>query len=109
MAKVAPLVDAAYDPSKPKTFEQAMKGVTQAWNDVLKTVAELGGGDLITRAFGAIKDQIPIEKAALQEMAHDFTNLGHTISDFVSGVISDFGKLANIAISTAQTVASAVA
>src|SRR5258706_21752 len=97
MAQVAPSVDAAFDPSKPKTFEQAMRGVTTAWNDVLKTVAELGGGDLLTKALGAVKDQIPIEKAALEEMARDFKALGTTIADFVGGVVTDFGKLASIA------------
>src|SRR5258708_9894749 len=109
MTQVAPTVDAAFDPSKPKNFEQAMRGVIAAWNDVLKTVAELGGGDLLTKTLGAVKDQIPVEKAALEEIARDFKALGTTIADFVGGVVTDFGKLASIAVSTATTVAGAIA
>jgi Tape measure protein len=109
MNKIAPLVQQAFDTRGPASFEQSMRGVTTEWENLLKTIAASGAGDLLTKALGGIKDQIPIEKAALQEMARDFTALGQNITGFVDGVITDFGKLGAVAVSTAQTVGGAVA
>ncbi|MCP1915905.1 hypothetical protein J2R96_008385 [Bradyrhizobium elkanii] len=72
MSRIAPWADRNFDPSKPKTFEQATRGVVAAWNELLQTMAQTG-------AFEGVKTALTTISQILRQDAQDAAALASAI------------------------------
>ncbi|WP_038389021.1 hypothetical protein, partial [Bradyrhizobium elkanii] len=86
-----PEIDAAFDPTKPQTFEQAARGVAAAWNDLLETLAQTG-------AFDGVKTALTAIGQILRQDAQDAAALASAIkaaANAASSVGSNIGQVAS--------------
>ncbi len=123
MALVKPTVDATFDPDKPKTFEQAMRGVSIAWDDFLQTLAKGDAINLVADGINLVKGAIQALPGIIEKEARDLKMLGdalmsvvapagmalEAVGNFAIGGMQKLNDLANSAISAAAKVAAAIA
>ncbi|MEY9113857.1 hypothetical protein ABIE86_002589 [Bradyrhizobium diazoefficiens] len=80
--RIKPAIDAAFDPNKPKTFEQATRELHSAWSDLLETLAKTGAFNGITQILGNTGRDV-------KQLADGFPDFGKTLQDRVSKPWSD--------------------
>lgn len=84
--RIKPAIDAAFDPDKPKTFEQATRELHSAWSDLLETLAKTGAFNGVTQVLGNTGRDI-------KQLADGFPDFGKTLQDRVSKPWSDMVKV----------------
>ncbi|MHC2273535.1 tape measure domain-containing protein [Bradyrhizobium diazoefficiens] len=84
--KIKPAIDAAFDPDKPKTFEQATRDLHSAWSDLLETMAKTGAFNGITQVIGNTGRDV-------RQLAEGFPDFGKTLQDRVSKPWSDMVRV----------------
>lgn len=73
--RIKPAVDAAFDPGKPKTFEQATRDISIAWENLLQTLAKVG-------ALDAVKTGLADISQIIQKTGDNISQLSNPLDTF---------------------------
>lgn len=89
--RIKPAIDEAFDPDKPKTFEQATRELHSAWSELLETLAKTGAFNGITQVIGNTGREI-------KQIAEGFPDFGKTLQDRVSKPWADMVKVVDSSV-----------
>lgn len=70
--KIKPAIDASFDPSKPKTLEQATREVEQAWKSLKIAVADTGAFSATANVIGVLASVVNATTASVIAMTEAF-------------------------------------
>jgi hypothetical protein len=119
MALVKPAIDAAFDPNKPQTFDQALREVKNAAHDLLEELAKAGAGNAIKQLLIDLQHPLDMVATHTDDVDKAFITLLTTIGNlptqgltaltaWANGAIAEIGKVVSAAVSGAQTAVNAL-
>ncbi|WOH55049.1 tape measure protein [Bradyrhizobium sp. BWC-3-1] len=93
--RIKPAIDAAFDPNKPKTFEQGIRGLSIQWNQFLEDLAKTG-------AFDVAKDALAAMGKTLKSDLQDALALVSALNSVSSAAANAASNIASVAAGKGQ-------